>query len=257
MHFINTSVDQRIGYITLNRPEQRNALSGALVKELQTAFSEMEQDDRVKVIVLRANGPVFSAGADLAYLTQLQQNSFDENYADSSSLAHLFRSIYEHKKVVIAQVQGHAIAGGCGLATIADFTFAVPEAQFGYTEVKIGFIPALVSIFLTRKIGEGKARDLLLSGRLISAGEALNMGLITKVIETNALDVAVQQFALELCATTSALSLQLTKELLAKVNDLPLGEALDYAAKQNAHCRASADCKKGIAAFLSKEKITW
>ena len=160
MSLIIYSVKDRVGYITLNRPEKRNALSSELVTALKEAFATAKNDRDVKVIVLKANGESFCAGADLAYLQQLQQFSFQENLADSNHLKDLFLQIYQLEKVVVAQVQGHALAGGCGLATICDFVFAVPEAKFGYTEVKIGFIPALVSIFLIRKIGEQKAKQL-------------------------------------------------------------------------------------------------
>ncbi|MFN8310162.1 MAG: enoyl-CoA hydratase-related protein [Chitinophagales bacterium] len=257
MHFIQTQIENRIGYLTLNRAERRNALSGALVTEMRSALSLLENSDAVKVIVLKANGPVFSAGADLDYLKQLQNNTFDENYADSSALAHLFQSIYECKKVIISQIQGHAIAGGCGLATVTDFSFAVPEAQFGYTEVKIGFIPAIVSIFLTRKIGEGKARDLLLTGRLIDANSAQQMGLINEVVDAALLETTVRNFAEKLSLEASGNSLALTKNLLARVQEMTVAEGLDFAARQNAQCRAEKDCRKGIAAFLAKEKISW
>ncbi len=147
MDIVLYEVKERIGYLTLNRPEKRNALNFELVAALKEAFTRAENDPGVKVVVLRANGEAFCAGADLAYLQQLQQFSFEENLADSNHLKDLFLMIYQLKKVVIAQVQGHALAGGCGLATVCDFVFAVPEAKFGYTEVKIGFIPALVLVF--------------------------------------------------------------------------------------------------------------
>jgi methylglutaconyl-CoA hydratase len=143
---IDFTINNRVGYITLNRPDKRNALSFELIRELKEAFYNAERDDAVKVIVLRAHGEVFCAGADLAYLQQLQEFSYEQNLADSNHLKDLFFQIYTLQKVVIAQVQGHALAGGCGLATVCDFTFSVPEAKFGYTEVKIGFIPAIVMV---------------------------------------------------------------------------------------------------------------
>ena len=141
MSLVIFTVKDRVGYITLNRPDKRNALSHELVIELIDAFDKAEQDSSVKVVVLKAAGEAFCAGADLAYLQQLQNFSFEQNLEDSRQLKNLFLKIYQLKKVVIAQVQGHALAGGCGLATVCDFTFAVPEAKFGYTEVKIGFSP--------------------------------------------------------------------------------------------------------------------
>ncbi len=257
MQLVNYTNAQRIGYITLNRPEKRNALNSQMVSELKQAFSQAENDENCKVIVLKANGQAFSAGADLAYLQQLQQNTFDENYADSSHLKELFEQIYWNKKVVIAQVEGHAIAGGCGLATVCDFVFSVPEASFGYTEVKIGFVPAIVMFFLLRKIGEKRAKDLLLSGRLISATEAVNLELINEVIEPDKIENHVVNFASKLVSNCSADSLALTKEMIAEIQYLEGHEALDYAAKSNAKARETKDCKRGISAFLNKEKLIW
>ncbi|MFM8849286.1 MAG: enoyl-CoA hydratase/isomerase family protein [Cytophagales bacterium] len=249
--------ENRIGYITLNRPEKRNALSYELVKELKIVFAAAEKDPQAKVIVLKAVGDAFCAGADLAYLQQLQNFSFEENKADSNHLKELLLQIYRLEKVVIAQVQGHALAGGCGLANVCDFVFAVPEAKFGYTEVKIGFIPALVSVFLIRKIGEQKAKQLLLSGDLIRGEEAVRMGLVNFLAEKESLEKDVQTFATGLIKNNSAQSMQLTKRLMADVLSMTLEEALTYAAIQNAHARGTDDCKRGVAAFVNKQDITW
>ncbi|MCW5911158.1 MAG: enoyl-CoA hydratase/isomerase family protein [Cyclobacteriaceae bacterium] len=251
------SVAGQLACITLNRPEKRNALGPELVSELKAAFDNAERDEHVKAVVLKANGESFCAGADLAYLQQLQDYSFDENVADSNLLKELFLKIYTLEKVVIAQVQGHALAGGCGLAAVCDFTFAVPEAKFGYTEVRIGFIPALVSVFLIRKIGEQKARHLLLTGEIINAEAALANGLITEIVPAGELENRVKQFAQNLVNQNSAQSMQLTKQLVNEVQNFPLNEALAFAANQNAKARATSDCKKGIAAFLNKQEIKW
>lgn len=257
MNLVLYSVANQTAYLTLNRPEKRNALSPELVAELRLAFDKAEQDATVKLVVLKANGESFCAGADLGYLQQLQKFSFEENLADSQNLKELFLKIYTLKKVVIAQVQGHALAGGCGLATVCDFTFSVPEAKFGYTEVRIGFIPALVAVFLIRKIGEQNARQLLLTGELIKAETAHALGLITKVVPPEDLEACVNQFAQNLIKQNSAQSMQLTKRLINDVQNLTLEEALNHAAHQNAKARATEDCKKGIAAFLNKQEIKW
>lgn len=257
MKFVMYNVLDRIAFITLNRPEKRNAMSNQLVSELKHAFQMADNDTNVKVVVLKANGEAFSAGADLEYLQQLQQFSFEQNLADSTHLKELFLQIYSFKKVVIAQVQGHAIAGGCGLATVCDFTFAAPESKFGYTEVKIGFIPAIVMVFLVRKIGESRSRQLLLSGSLISAEQAKRMGLINEVVSKEELEETVIHFAAELIVSNSANSMSLTKQMMAKVQTLPLEDALDFAAEMNAKARESSDCKRGVSAFVNKEKISW
>lgn len=257
MNLVLYEVKDRVGFITLNRPDKRNALSSELVSELFTAFGQAEKDESVKVVVLRAAGEAFCAGADLAYLQQLQSNSFEQNLEDSNHLKKLFLKIYSLEKIVIAQVQGHALAGGCGLATVCDFVFANEWAKFGYTEVKIGFIPALVSVFLVRKIGEQRARQLLLSGDVVKAQEALQLGLVNQVLNENDLEEKVRTFAQQLVAKNSAQSMKLTKQLIAESQSLSLNDALDFAATMNAKARATDDCKKGIAAFLNKQELSW
>lgn len=257
MDFVNYEVKERVGYITLTRSEKRNALNGEMVTELKRAFAAAEDDEACKVIVLRAEGKVFCAGADLEYLQRLQQYDYHDNLADSTHLMELFRLIYTLKKVVIAQVHGHAIAGGCGLATICDFTFAVPEAKFGYTEVKIGFIPAIVKVFLLRKIGEARAKQLLLTGDLISAAEAQSFGLVNYVVPAEELEDRVFTFARKLCTENSRQSMEVTKEMIARVQEMSLEDGLQYAAEMNAVARGSEDCQKGIDAFLNKQTLTW
>jgi len=257
MNYIEFVIDNRVGFITLNRPEKRNALSYELIGELKEAFARAEADERVKVIVLKAYGEAFCAGADLAYLQKLQGFSYEENISDSNHLRELFQQIYTLKKVVIAQVQGHALAGGCGLATICDFSFAVPEAKFGYTEVKIGFIPAIVMVFLLRKIGEANARHLLLSGDLISADDARQLGVINKVVRAEKLEAEVLSFAHRLITNNSTHAMMLTKQMIAEVQAKETNEALTFASQMNAKARASADCIRGVSAFLNKEQITW
>lgn len=250
-------VKDRVGYITLNRPEKRNALSFEFVQEIKNAFIVAERDEQCKVIVLKANGDAFCAGADLAYLQQLQENSFEENLADSQHLMQLFQHMYYSKKVIIAEVNGPAIAGGSGLATVCDFCFASPASSFGYTEVKIGFVPAIVMVFLVRKVTEKVARQLLLTGDVFTADKAMEYGLINEIVPAESLSETVTKFAQKLCRQNSAQSMGLVKEMLAKVQQVTLDEGLQYAASMNANARSTDDCKKGIAAFLNKEKITW
>ncbi len=250
-------VKNRIAYIIFDRPEKRNAFNAEFTARLHEALKQAEQDEMVKVVVLKANGAVFSAGADLGALQQLQQNTREQNIEDSTNLMELYQYIYRHPKVIIAQIQGHAIAGGCGLATLADFSFSVPEAQFGYTEVKIGFIPAIVMVFLLRKIGEGRAKELLLTGKLITAQQAQDFGIINFVVAPENLEAEVNAFAQKLCTETSGDSLRLTKQMIAAIQEMPLQSALLHAANQNALARETTDCRRGIAAFLNKEKIMW
>ena len=221
------------------------------------SFLKASKDDQVKVVILNANGNTFSAGADLAYLQELQANSYEENLADSNNLKNLFTTIYHLPKVVIAQVEGHAIAGGCGLATVCDVIFAVPEASFGYTEVKLGFVPAIVTCFLMRKSSETIAKRILLTGELFTAEEALKYNLITFVTKKEEIAQSVNNFALNLCDNTSTNSLMVTKQLINETTNPSLEDSLNTAIKINAKVRESEDFKKGVASFLNKEKIKW
>jgi methylglutaconyl-CoA hydratase len=257
MNDIKYEKQERIALITLNRPNKRNALSYDLVKDLKEALNIAEEDPDVKVIILKAEGTTFCAGADLAYLQKLQEFSFEENLDDSRNLKELFHKIYTMGKVVIAQVNGHAIAGGCGLAAVCDFSFVVPDAKFGYTEVRIGFVPAIVSVFLIRKIGEAKTRQMLLTGDLIDAATAKSWGLINYVVPSPELADKVLEFAKKICVSNSGESMAYTKKIIAEVPALGLGAGLEYTAEINAQARSGKDCKLGIAAFLNKESINW
>jgi len=257
MEYIELDIKDRIGTVTLNRPDKRNALNFEFVAELKEAFTLMEDNNDVKLIVLNARGPAFCAGADLAYLQKLQGFSYEENLKDSAHLKELFLKIYTLKKIVVAQVHGNAIAGGCGLVSVCDFVFTVPEAMFGYTEVKIGFIPAIVMIFLLRKIGEGNAKELLLSGELIPATEAHRIGMVNRVVAHERLEETVKDFAKKILVENSSQAMATTKQMIAKSQSMPLDDALNFAAELNARARSSEDCKKGIQAFLNKQKIAW
>lgn len=257
MDLVEYKLVDRAAHITINRPEKRNALNPDLVALLSQAFLQAKNDDQAKVIILKANGDVFSAGADLEYLQQLQNNSADDNLSDTLTLKELFYAIYTSPKAVIAQVEGHAIAGGCGLASVCDIIFSVPEAKFGYTEVKIGFIPALVACFLVRKLGEGRTKELLLSGELIDAATAADYGLINFVVNKDEIAGRVKAYAEKLIRSTSAQSVALTKQLLNRAQNLSLEESLEEAVKLNVQTRSSADCKRGVEAFLNKEKFEW
>jgi len=248
---------QRIATITLNRPEKRNALNPEMITTLTHLLQKAGESDEIKVIILKANGAVFSAGADLAYLQQLQKNTYEENLADSLQLKNLYTTILRLPKVIIAQVEGHALAGGCGLATACDIIFSVPEAHFGYTEVRLGFVPALVSCLLVRKTSETIAKRILLTGELFSAETALQYNLITFVTKKEDICQKVTDFALDLCIHASATALTVTKKLINETTFAALEKSLSEAAELNAKVRQSEDFKKGIAAFLNKEKINW
>ncbi len=254
---LDYEVKGRVAYITLNRPEKRNAFNAELVKELAQAFVSAEKASDVRVVVLRANGKAFCAGADLAYLQELSGFTFEENLEDSQSMMRLFMHMYKMKKTIIAQVQGSALAGGCGLATVCDIIVASDNAVFGYPESRIGFVAALVMVFLVRRIGEGKARELLLTGKTISAGEAHAIGLINEVTSPGDLDKIVEEYCVQLSKNVSGSSVAITKEILSKVQGMEIQTALEFAARMNAATRMTDDCKRGINAFLNKKTIEW
>ncbi|MGQ9863286.1 MAG: enoyl-CoA hydratase/isomerase family protein [Bacteroidia bacterium] len=252
-----SEIVDRVAYLTLARPEKRNALSFALVKELRELMQQAIANPAVKVIVLRAEGKVFCAGADLEYLLKLQDYSLQENLADSMALMELYLLMYRCGKPLIAQVQGPALAGGAGLVTACDFAIATPEAHFGYPEVKRGFIPAMVSYFLLRKVSEAHARRLLLTGDTISAQEAHRLGIYMQVVTPEELSATVEAFAMRLCRENSATSMEFIKKLISDLQDLPILQGLEFAAKMNAHARATDDFRKGVSSFLHKQSIEW
>ena len=257
MQYVTWNVVGGIGYITLNRPDKRNALNAQVVSELKECVSHAEHDTSCKIVVLQSNGPAFCAGADLDYIKQLRDNTFDENLQDSAHLMDLFRMIYTHPKVFISKVNGPALAGGCGLATVTDFCFASEGSTFGYTEAKIGFVPAIVMVFLLRKIGEGRTREIMLRANIFDANKAMAYGMVNEVVKADELDDEVRTFAQKLINSNSKQSMAAIKRMLTEVPEKTFTGALEYAAAFNAEMRATEDCKRGINAFLNKEKISW
>ena len=257
MEFVLYTVDAPKATIVINRPEKRNALNRRVVIELQQCIEQACSDARVRVIVLTGAGSVFSAGADLQALQELQTATALENLEDSQELARLFETIYRAPKPVIAKVNGHAIAGGCGLASVCDFSLVAKEAKMGFTEVRIGFVPAIVMVFIVRKLGEAASRDLLLRGHLITAAEAEHKGLITHSVSSDELEELTESLVEELCTKTSASAVALTKKLFADIQGSGLTDALGIASQMNAFARSTADCQAGLDAFLTKKPMPW
>ena len=244
-----------IAILTLNRPEVRNALSPALLRALEARLNALEANPSVRAIVLTGSG-IFSSGADLEHLRTLSTNSSELNKADSNRLAGTLARVYTFPKPLIAAVEGAAIAGGAGLATACDLIVAGQGAKFGYTEVRLGFVAAIVSVFLVRCIGEKHARELLLTGRLIRAPEAHRIGLINEIVPDGASLERALEIALEI-AQNSASALKASKEALGVVPGLGLEEGLRYAATLNAWIRTTDDLKEGVAAFLERREPNW
>ncbi|MFZ1929618.1 MAG: enoyl-CoA hydratase-related protein [Candidatus Sulfotelmatobacter sp.] len=252
---IHVNYDSRIATITLNRPDKRNAISFELIDDLLQALQEVEKSDALVLIVTGA-GKAFCSGMDLENLKGLLGRSPEQNLEDSQTMVRLFRSLYEFPKATIAAVNGAAVAGGTGLALLCDFTLAVPEAKFGYTEVRIGFVPAIVSTFLLRQVGEKQARDLLLTGRIFGADEAARMGLINEIVAPEKLLARARELAALLMENSPA-SLRATKKLLNDHARAELDTQIEAAVRENAAVRTTADFREGITSFLEKRKPVW
>jgi methylglutaconyl-CoA hydratase len=241
--------------ITLNRPQHRNAMTPKMQMELIAALEDTA-DSSCRVLVLAGAGEAFCAGLDLSALHAMQDESATTHRADAERIARLFIALHELPVPTIAAVHGAAIAGGAGLAMICDFTLATPAAKFGFTEVRIGFVPALVSAFLAHQIGDKRSRDLLLTGRLFDAAEAYRMGLVNEIAAQDELMQRVQALADTLIAN-SPQSLKATKQLMATQQKGWLDSAVTQALEANAVSRETDDFREGITAFLEKRKPVW
>lgn len=244
-----------VATITLNRPEKRNAITTQMIEELQAALGEIEKG-AARVAILTGAGKAFCAGMDLEGLRAISTQSTEENLAETRRMAGMFRRLWAFSKPLIAAVNGPAIAGGCGFATLCDFTLAVPEASFGYTEVRIGFLPAIVSVFLRRQVGEKVVRDLLLTGRIVTAEEAHRLGLVTEIVPAEKLMERAREIADTLLANSPS-SLLRTKYLLRRYEESYVDRELEWAIAENAASRTTADFREGLAAFLEKRKAAW
>ena len=241
--------------ITLNRPDKRNAISYELIDDILRALGEVEESS-AQILILTGAGKAFCSGMDLDNLRAITDRTAEQSHSDSETMARLFRTLYEFPKVTIAAVNGPAIAGGCGLATLCDFTVASAEAKFGYTEVKIGFLPAIVSTFLLRQVGEKQARDLLLTGRIVGAEEALRLGLVSEVVAAEKLLERVRELADSLLQNSPA-SLLATKRLLKSFSATELDHRIATAVDENARIRMTGDFREGVSSFLEKRKPRW
>ncbi len=235
-----------VRWLTLNRPEKRNALNAAMVTALKESLKDTGD---ARCLAITGAGNTFSAGADLAELQAMQDRSYEENLADSRHLSELFVEITRHPLPVVAALNGHAIAGGAGLAVACDFTFATPGALFGFTEVRVGFIPAIVMNFLVRAAGEKVARALCLSGRRLPVEELEQLGLLAVVPDLGA---AVADLGARI-ARSSPEAIAATKRHFLELFPLDLEASI----AANARARGTDDCKEGIAAFLEKRTPRW
>ncbi len=242
--------------VTLARPEQRNALSRALRAELSATLEEAEEDASVRALVLTGSGPAFCAGLDLSELEGTLAMDEQAHRDDSEALAHLFLALLAFPKPVVAAVNGPAVAGGAGLVSACDLAIMAESARIGYTEARIGFVAALVGVMLMRQVGEKHARDLLLSARLVSAGEAQRMGLVNEVVEDDRVLEAACERATALARNAPG-SLALTKRLFLEAGGLPMADAMRRAVELNVSARLGDELAEGVRAFLGKREPAW
>ena len=254
---LETEVTGAVAAIVLNRPEVHNAFNGELVSRITTAFEELGNRTDVRVIVLRANGKSFCAGADLNWMRQSTGQSFEQDLSVAGEISRMLRTIAACPKPVIARVHGAALAGGSGLVAAVDIALAVSSALFGFTEVRIGVVPAVVSPFVLSRIGPGYAREFFLTGERFSAETAQRIGLLNHVVQdVEALDKAID-FKIEQILTAAPGAIAATKTLIAEVSRLEPDHAADYAAKALARARSSDEGQAGMKAFLEGRKPPW
>lgn len=245
------SVEGAVALITLNRPEKRNALNAALIAGLKEKLREASNDEQVRAVVITGAGKDFCSGADLAALQKIAEATVDENAEDARSLLDLFLLIRQIPVPVVAAVRGRALAGGCGLATACDIVLASTNARFGYPEVKIGFVPAMVMAILRRNVSEKRAFALITRGAEISAEEARAFGLVNEIFADESFEDDVTSYVSEF-QTLSRSAVSLTKTLLYQMDGLSFPAALETGADVNVIARLTTDCQERIAKFLAK-----
>lgn len=244
-------LDGSVARITLNRPEKKNALSDTLIAALKDSLRRAGNDDAVRVLTIKGAGSDFCSGADLSALQKIADSSIADNAADARSLMEVFTLIRDLPIPVVAAVHGRALAGGCGLASACDIVLASASARFGYPEVKIGFVPAMVAAILRRNVSEKRAFELLTLGREITAADALEMGLVNRVFPDASFESDTAGYVNEF-SNMSRSAVSLTKKLLYQMDGLSFRDALETGSDINVIARMTADCQKGIARFLKR-----
>ena len=250
------SFKDKIAKVTLNRPEVHNAFNEVMIAELTDIFKKISEDESVRVVVLTGNGKSFSAGADVNWRKKMINYSYEQNLGDSLKLAELFYLMYSLSKPIIAKVNGAAIGGGTGLVAVCDIAIASDNAKFSLSEVKLGLVPACISPYVIRKVGEGKCREFFLTGERLTAKKALELGLVNQVVPPDELDKTVGEKADQLISSGPK-ALAMCKELLKNVPGMDFEKAKAYTADMIARMRIGEEGQEGMSAFLEKRKPKW
>jgi methylglutaconyl-CoA hydratase len=243
--------EKAVEYLVLNRPEVRNAFNEELIAELTAWAAEAGQDAQLRAVVISGAGPVFCAGGDLTWMSKMATYSHDENIRDATGAARMFAAIDTLPMPVIARVHGAAMGGGAGLAAVADIAVAEAGAMFGFTEVKLGLLPALIAPYVLAKIGQSAARELFLTGRRFTAERALQIGLVHAVVASGVIDATVQQYLDEVLGSGQE-AIAAAKKLIRQIANKPPGEIARLTVEALATQRASAEAQQRMKAFLSK-----
>jgi methylglutaconyl-CoA hydratase len=254
---LQIDIHKNLAFVVLNRPDVHNAFNDELVKQLTEAFTELGRRDEVRAVVLRANGKSFCAGADLNWMSRMVQYSHDENLADARAVGQMFLAISKCPKPVIARVHGAALGGGAGLVAASDIGIALESVQFGFTEVKLGIIPAIISPFVVAKIGPGRAREFFITGERFLAPVAMNLGLIQHVASHElALDALVDSKIAQIL-TSAPGAIAAAKELVFGIVARTLENSVEFAAEAIARSRAGVEGQAGMKAFLERQRPPW
>jgi methylglutaconyl-CoA hydratase len=246
-------VEDGIATLTLNRPDKRNALNGEMIQALKDRLAAAEGDPDVRVVVITGAGADFCSGADLAELERISEMGAEENLADARSLGALFQQMREHPRPIVAMVKGRALAGGCGLATACDIVLARDDAELGYPEVHLGFVPAIVMTILRRRVAEGQAFELVARGARIGAEEALEIGLVSRVFPSFTYRSDAEAYVRELAAKPPK-ALAMTKALMYELDGMDFAAGIERGAQVNAEARMTDECRAGVRRFLDKSR---
>jgi methylglutaconyl-CoA hydratase len=248
--------DGPVGRVMFNRPEIHNAFNGTVIAEMAELFSELDKDDSLRVILLTGAGKSFCAGADLNWMREVVTQSFDENLAEANALADLFYQIYRFKRPVIGRINGAAIGGGTGFVAVCDIAIAARSAKFSFSEVKIGVVPACIGPYVIKKMGEGKARELFITGERMGADRAYEVGLVNKAVDDDQLDIEVEKL-LKAILSSGPEAVAMAKELVSEVPRMTPEQFKPYTAEMIARLRISDEGQEGMDAFLNKRKPKW
>ena len=253
---INYEKTDRIARVTFCRPEIHNAFNSTMIAEMTDVFAEIEKDDDIRVVLLTGEGKSFCAGADLNWMRDVIKQTFDENLAESNALAECFYRIYSCRRPVIGRINGAAIGGGTGFVAVCDIAIAARSAKFSFSEVKIGVVPACIGPYVIKKMGEGKARELFITGERMNADRACEVGLVNKTVDDDQLDAEVDALVNSVLSSGPE-AVAMAKKLVSDVPDMTADKFKPYTAEMIAKLRVSDEGQEGMDAFLNKRKPNW